>query len=80
MVRIDDEKLLVLVSDKILKLDSGTEFFVKDLFNGTEWKKYPTGEKQNIGKRFKSLVNNSKIENVLYLGKAPNNSAVYKKI
>lgn len=79
-MNFDDEKLLDYVSEKILALDSETEFLVKDLFNGTEWKGLPKKERLNIGRRFKSLVHNSKIDDVVYLGKASNNSAVYKKI
>ena len=76
---MDYEQLLVLIQIKISELEIETEFFLKDLFEGTEWKKLRTGEKLSLGRRFKNCVDLNKIPNVIYIGKAPNNSAKYKK-
>lgn len=77
---MDYEKLLNVIENKIFALDVDTEFFLKDLFNGTEWKKLQKGEKLSLGRRFKNYVELGKFANVIYVGKASNNSAVYKRI
>ncbi len=77
---MDYEKMLKSAELKINALDVGTEFFLKDLYNGTEWKKLQKGEKLSLGRRFKNCVKLGEIRNVIYLGKAQNNSAIYKRV
>ena len=77
---MDYEKILKSAEFKIDALDVGTEFFLKDLYNGTEWKKLQKGVKLSLGRRFKNCVKLGEIPNVIYLGKAQNNSAIYKKV
>lgn len=77
---VDYEKILKSAELKIDALDVGTEFFLKDLFDGTEWKKLKKGEKLSLGRRFKNCVELGKFSNVVYVGKAPNNSAIYKRV
>lgn len=76
---MDYEKLLRIIAEKIDSLDEGNEFFLKDLFNGIEWNEFQTGERLSLGRRFKNSVLTKKIANVIYIGKASNNSALYKK-
>ena len=54
-------------------------FLAKDLFTGAEWNQLQRGEKLSFGKRFKNAVIDGKFPDVVYIGKAPNNSAQYKK-
>lgn len=77
---MDYEKMLKSARLKIDALDMGTEFFLKDLYNGIEWKKLQKGEKLSLGRRFKNCVMLGEFSNVIYVGKAPNNSAVYKRV
>ena len=77
---MDYERVLKSTELKIATLDIGTEFFLKDLFDGTEWKKFKRGEKLSLGRRFKNWVEIGQFSNVVYVGKAPNNSAIYRKI
>lgn len=76
---MDYENLLQKAEQKILALNADTEFFLKDLFEGTEWNKLKKGEKSSFGKLFKNSVDNGRFINIVYIGKAPNNSAIYKK-
>lgn len=76
---MDYEKLLRIIAEKIDSLNKGDEFFLKDLFDGIEWKEFQTGERLSLGRRFKNSVLTEKIANVVYIGKAQNNSALYKK-
>ena len=73
------EEILKLTTNKIEALEVGTEFFLKDLFDGTDWKNFKRGEKLSLGRYFKNQVVTEKITNVIYIGKAQNNSAIYKK-
>ena len=77
---MDYEKLLGIAEQKIIVLDIETEFFLKDLFDGTEWKKLKRGEKLSLGRRFKNFVETGKLPKVIYVGKAQNNSAIYRKV
>ena len=73
------EEFLEIVTNKIEVLEVETEFFLKDLFDGTDWKNFKRGEKLSLGRYFKNQVVTEKITNVIYIGKAQNNSAIYKK-
>ena len=61
-------------------LDKNSEFFLKDLFKGTEWKSLSVGERLSLGRCFKNEVLEKRIPNITYIGKAKNNSAMYQKI
>lgn len=62
------------------ELDANSEFMVKDLFMGTQWKSFDCGSRLSIGRAFKTRVTNGQIPNVEYIGKHSNNSALYKKL
>lgn len=64
---------------KIKQLRPGTVFFVKDLFEGSEWKQLSRGDKLAFGKFFKRKVELGQVLRVRYCGKADNNSAQYSK-
>lgn len=57
----------------------GTEFLLKDLFDGVDWSNMKVGERLNFGRTFKAEVLAGNIPFVSYIGKAQNNSAKYKK-
>lgn len=65
---------------KIKTLPTGNVFVLKDLFLGTDWKSLKVGDRLSLGRNFKNEVLDKRIENVVYIGKADNNSAKYKKI
>ncbi len=71
------DKLLEIAKAKIEELPIGTNFLVKQLFNGTDWNSLPKGDKLGFGRYFKKSIN--LLENVEYCGKAENNSAMYEK-
>ena len=60
-------------------LDNGAVFCLKDLFNGADWTALPKGDRLQFGKFFKNEVNECRVQNIIYIGKADNNSALYKK-
>ena len=64
---------------KIESLSVSTEFCLKDLFEGTQWCQLSVGERLNFGKYFKNEVLEGNVSNISYIGKAPNNSAKYRK-
>ncbi|MCD7760828.1 MAG: single-stranded DNA-binding protein [Clostridiales bacterium] len=55
------------------------EFFVKELYEGVEWNELSKGDRLNFGKFFKNAVMDGKIHGIIYIGKAANNSALYRK-
>lgn len=57
----------------------GTEFVLKDLFDGIEWNNLTDGEKRDFGRNFKYEVGKGHIPNIVYIGKAQNNSSKYRK-
>ena len=65
---------------KINSLDDGTEFALKDLFDGVKWEDLPKGDRLTFGRSFKNDVSEGNVKNVTYIGKAPNNSAKYRKV
>lgn len=60
-------------------LDVGTEFVLKDLFNGIEWNKLSVGEKREFGRRFKNKVKKNVIPAVVCVGVSKNYSTLYQK-
>ena len=66
--------------NEIETLPNNTLFPLKDLYEGTEWNELDKGCRLSLGRRFKSEVINQHIPNVIYVGKADNNSAQYRKI
>lgn len=65
--------------EKVNDLIAGTEFVLKDLFEGIEWNSLPVGDRLLFGKFFKNEVKSGHVPAVTYLGKAQNNSAKYIK-
>lgn len=61
------------------ELTPNTDFFLKDLFEGAEWNTLERGEKLGLGRIFKNAVQEGQVPNISYIGKAPNNSAKYRK-
>ena len=57
-----------------------TIFLLKDLFTGVEWDELSPGDKRDFGRQFKTLVNRGAVPNIVFIGKAQNNSSRYKKV
>jgi hypothetical protein len=75
-----DEIWINRAISKTGSLAPNTVFLLKDLFTGVEWDKLSPGDKRDFGRQFKSLVNRGAVPNVVFLGKAQNNSSRYKKV
>ena len=65
--------------DKINSLETGVVFYLKDLFDGVEWKELPVGDRLGFGKYFKNEILENSVPSVRYSVKAQNNSAQYIK-
>lgn len=64
----------------IEKLAPSYIFVLKDLFDGIEWNTLEKGERTTFGKTFKNAVKNGDFPNVIFVGKAQNNSSKYQKV
>lgn len=60
-------------------LKRGAVFCLKDLFDGIKWKELENGEKRELGRQFKIKVKQGMIPDIVHIGKAQNNSALYRK-
>jgi len=76
---MDYDALINQCKDAIELLPNGYVFLLKDLFIGTYWKNLDKGVRLELGRRFKLCVNRKEIPNTVYIGRADNNSAQYKK-
>ena len=77
---MDYDALINQCKESIILLPKGYVFLLKDLFIGTYWKNLERGVRLELGRRFKLCVNRKEISNIIYIGKADNNSAQYKKL
>lgn len=77
---MDYSELLEKAKKSISTIPNGQIFLAKDLFPGTEWNQLSKGEKLGFGRNFKNKVTSGKIPNLMYVGKADNNSAQYQVI
>ena len=73
------EKLLDEAKEHLQEIEIGKEFYVKELV-GTEWVNLKKGDKLGFGRHFKREVTDGNVQGVIYVNKAPNNSAVYRRI
>ena len=76
---MDFEDMYASLVPKIKQMKPCTVFFVKDLFEGMEWKHLSRGDKLAFGRFFKRKVELGQDPRVRYYGKAGNNSAQYSK-
>ena len=76
---MDFEDIYSSLVPKIKQMKPCTVFFVKDLFEGMEWKHLSRGDKLAFGRFFKRKVELGQVPRVRYYGKADNNSAQYSK-
>lgn len=60
------------------ELPEGTEFSLKDLFQGADWAALDTGTRRVLGKVFKNKILHSPDCGIAYIGKSTNNSARYR--
>lgn len=77
---MDYESLMNRAKHSINKIPINTDFTVKELFLGAEWTSIPSGDRKSFGRYFSNQVKEHKLDNVCYVGKQKNNSALYKKI
>ena len=63
----------------IQQVQNNRIFTLKDLFEGHRWNELAVGDRLGFGRFFKNKVIHRSIPDVVYIGKAANNSAQYKK-
>ena len=73
------ERFLEEAKEHLQEITIGKEFFVKELV-GPEWVNLERGDKLGFGRHFKREVLDGNVPGVIFIGKAQNNSAVYKRI
>lgn len=76
---MDYEEWMNLAISKTGALKDDSVFLVKDLFDGIRWRELGNGEKREFGRQFRIKVERGLIPGVVYIGKAQNNSAQYRK-
>lgn len=76
---MDYSQLMDYAVSKIECLPNNSEFLLKDLFDGTDWNSISKGDRIGLGKYFKNKVTKGNVPDVVFIGKAPNNSARYLK-
>ena len=76
---MDFESWLKSAKNATLVLNDGTVFCLKDLFSGVQWNTLTRGQKLTCGKLFKNAVLRGEVCGINYIGKADNNSALYRK-
>ncbi len=77
---MDMEKWKQKALDAIKTVPVSSIFVLKALFDGIEWDTLSRGDKINFGKFFKNEVMDGRITGVIFIGKANNNSAQYKRV
>lgn len=65
--------------DAVNNLQTGSEFTLKELFQGFEWEQLSKGNRIALGKYFKNEVKCGKVDGVIYIAKNSNNSSKYMK-
>lgn len=73
------ERLLEEVKEHLQEIIIGKEFVVKELV-GPEWINLEKRDKLDFGRYFKRKVKEGNVPGVICIGKAQNNSALYKRI
>ena len=76
---MDYEIWIHMAISKTGSLNKGTRFVLKDLFDGVKWSELENGERRELGRLFKIQVNRGMVPNVVFVGKAQNNSTMYQK-
>lgn len=76
----DLDALLGQAISETRKVEIGRVFLLRDLFLAHVWDGYKKGDRLSLGRNFKQKVEAGKVDNVIYVGKAQNNSATYRKI
>jgi len=71
--------LLSYAKSQILKLESGEEFMVKELFRGYEWKRIKIGNRTKLGSLFLVYAQGEGSSIIEILGKTPQNQQIYRK-
>lgn len=63
---------------KIARLQNGSSFKVKQLFEGVEWEALRKGDRIQFGKYFKNEVELGRVRGVVFVGRGVDNSAQYR--
>ena len=77
---MDYQHLMLKANQGLGKVRIGQEFFVKELFQGTDWSNLLRGDKLGFGRFFKGEVMSGKVPSVEFIGKADNNSSKYRRV
>ncbi len=76
---MDYEEYIKRARELIRKKKSEDKFTLPDLF-GEEWDKIPEGVRKGLGREFRKLVEDGKIQGVKPIGKKSDNLWQYEKI
>ncbi len=76
---MDYDTLLEKAKLKAYELPLGTEFTLRNLFQGTFWNELEVGVRLEFGRRFKYAVTSGAIPCVIYIGKNASNASLYQK-
>ena len=74
------EQLVERAVRKARTLEVGTQFVVRELFDGVEWNGIAVGVRRKLGVHFRSYVNDHPDCGVVFLGKRANNSSEYLRV
>lgn len=72
-------QLLDMAIEEIKNLINEEKFLVQELFKGYEWKRLPLGTRTTLGRTFLNYANGEGSNQLIPLGKTPNNQQIYKK-
>ncbi len=74
------EQWFIDAKEAIERLEEGTKFCVKDLFEGTKWGTLSPGEKRSFGRYFSNALKDGNISNIERNGESKIHSNKYIKL
>jgi AAA+ superfamily predicted ATPase len=72
------EEYIEILKKRIEKFPPNTKFTIKEVL-GVDWREIKKGKKLALGRKFKKLVDEDKIDNVKFEKTQSNNTALYEK-
>ncbi len=77
---MDYEQWINKILVKIGALSKDQSFTLRELFSGIEWNELSTGQKRELGRRFKNEVINNKVPDVILEKTEKPGSTTYRKV
>lgn len=79
MKDMDFEAAFTIARTKIEELPIGTEFFVKDLFDGTYWNAQDPGKRRYFGREFKRRCTTGQFPGIIPIASVKKESQKYQR-